>query len=312
MNYGDLIKDAFRTTVRNRYLWFFGFFAGGGTGGCGLNAPSGGGFDDGDFERSGAGFPALAQIGPEGTALIVALVTLAVMILVAFVILHLVSQGGLARSVAAIDRGEGSRFSETWRAGLSRFWRVLGYYVVFFLIALGLLAVIGLLLVLPVAGVFASTESVAARVLVVVFAALAGITLLIGVFIPLTIIGQFALREIAIRDSGVLASVAGGYGVFRSNAGRSFLVWLIQLGLMLGIGIALLIATLLVGLLLFLPTIVLAAYEYTTAAIVAGLIAVLVLLPLLILASAIAGTFNHAYWTIAYLRLTIPPETASL
>lgn len=312
MNYGDLIKDAFRTTVRNRYLWFFGFFAGGGTGGCGLNAPSGGGFDDGDFERSGAGFPALAQIGPEGTALIVALVTLAVMILVAFVILHLVSQGGLARSVAAIDRGEGSRFSETWRAGLSRFWRVLGYYVVFFLIALGLLAVIGLLLVLPVAGVFAGTESVAARVLVVVFAALAGITLLIGVFIPLTIIGQFALREIAIRDSGVLASVAGGYGVFRSNAGRSFLVWLIQLGLMLGIGIALLIATLLVGLLLFLPTIVLAAYEYTTAAIVAGLIAVLVLLPLLILASAIAGTFNHAYWTIAYLRLTIPPETASL
>ncbi|MEW6637591.1 MAG: hypothetical protein AB1425_12365 [Actinomycetota bacterium] len=312
MNYGDLIKDAFRTTVRNRYLWFFGFFAGGGTGGCGLNAPSGGGFDDGDFERSGAGFPALAQIGPEGTALIVALVTLAVMILVAFVILHLVSQGGLARSVAAIDRGEGSRFSETWQAGLSRFWRVLGYYVVFFLIALGLLAVIGLLLVLPVAGVFAGTESVAARVLVVVFAALAGITLLIGVFIPLTIIGQFALREIAIRDSGVLASVAGGYGVFRSNAGRSFLVWLIQLGLMLGIGIALLIATLLVGLLLFLPTIVLVAYEYTTAAIVAGLIAVLVLLPLLILASAIAGTFNHAYWTIAYLRLTIPPETASL
>ena len=29
MNYGDLIGDAFRITLRNRYLWFFGFFVGG-------------------------------------------------------------------------------------------------------------------------------------------------------------------------------------------------------------------------------------------------------------------------------------------
>ena len=29
MNYGDLIRDAFRITLHNRYLWFFGFFAGG-------------------------------------------------------------------------------------------------------------------------------------------------------------------------------------------------------------------------------------------------------------------------------------------
>ena len=28
MNYGDLIGDAFRITLRNRYLWFFGFFVG--------------------------------------------------------------------------------------------------------------------------------------------------------------------------------------------------------------------------------------------------------------------------------------------
>ena len=31
MNYGELIGDAFRITLRNRYLWFFGFFAGGST-----------------------------------------------------------------------------------------------------------------------------------------------------------------------------------------------------------------------------------------------------------------------------------------
>ena len=29
MSYGELIRGAFRITLRNRYLWFFGFFVGG-------------------------------------------------------------------------------------------------------------------------------------------------------------------------------------------------------------------------------------------------------------------------------------------
>ena len=50
MNYGDLIRDAFRITLRNRYLWFFGFFAalgsGGGGGAGGGGGGSGGAFDE--------------------------------------------------------------------------------------------------------------------------------------------------------------------------------------------------------------------------------------------------------------------------
>jgi hypothetical protein len=56
MNYGDLIKDAFWLTLRNRYLWFFGFFAGGtSVGGGNFSFPSGGpsGFDDDDFDDFG-------------------------------------------------------------------------------------------------------------------------------------------------------------------------------------------------------------------------------------------------------------------
>ncbi len=29
MNYGDLIKDAFWITLRNRLLWYFGYFVAG-------------------------------------------------------------------------------------------------------------------------------------------------------------------------------------------------------------------------------------------------------------------------------------------
>ena len=47
MNYRDLIKNSFWLTLRNRYLWFFGFFAGGTSAGGSFNVPSGGsgGFD---------------------------------------------------------------------------------------------------------------------------------------------------------------------------------------------------------------------------------------------------------------------------
>jgi hypothetical protein len=170
--------------------------------------------------------------------------------------------------------------------------------------------VIGVPIALLVAGVFVGTESVGARITVAILASLVGIVLLIGVFIPLSIIGQFALREIVVSREGVVGSIGGGYRLFRRNLGRSLLVWLIQLALTIGAGIALLIAALLLGLILSLPAIILAVAEYATAAIVAGIVAGLILLPLLLVAFGALGAFNHSYWTLVYLRLTTPVERA--
>ncbi|MCA1730607.1 MAG: hypothetical protein LC751_14750 [Actinobacteria bacterium] len=171
MNYGALIKDAFWLTLRNRYLWFFGFVAAGTVGAANFNFPSGGsgGFDDGGFgdPTSTPGFD-LSQWIVDNLALILAIAVLVVLIGLVFIVLSLISQGALAESVAAIDRGESRRFSSAFRAGLSNFWRVLGYYLLFLLISLGLLLVIGVPIALLVAGVFAGTESVGARITAVV------------------------------------------------------------------------------------------------------------------------------------------------
>ena len=311
MNYGDLIKDAFRISCRNKYLWFLGFFAGGIS--SGINVPTipsgGGGGDFDDFDPGGSEFSSslAAQAGQgvfENVGLLVALGVVVLLIVLVFIALGLISQGALAESVAAVDRGEQRRFSSAWRAGLSSLWRVLGYYVLFILISIGFLLAIGIPLALLVGGTFFATESVGARVSVAVLAGLAAIGLLILVFIPLAIIGQFALRELVVRRERVFSSIGGGYRLFRRNPGRSLLVWIIQVGVMLGAGIALIVAVLLLGLVLFLPTIFLAVAGYTTAAIVAGAIAGLILVPLLLVASGALGTFNHSYWTCAYLQLT--------
>ena len=311
MNYGDLIRDAFRITLHNRFLWFFGFFAGGtGTNFVG-NVPSrGGNFNFDDFQRSGSNLSGLtAQVGQglSDTVLIFGIVVVVLLIALFFIILAIISQGALADSVAAIDRGESRRFGSAFSSGTGNFWRVLGYYVVFFLIALGLLVVIGIPVALLIGGTFAATQSTGARVFVAVVVGIVAVLLLIVVFIPLSIIGQYALRDIVVRRERVLGSVGSGYSLFRHNIGRSLLLWLIQLGLSIGIGIAFILLLLIVGLILALPAIALAVAGYSTAAIIAGVIAGLILLPLLLVTAGAIGTFSHAYWTLAYLRLTTPP-----
>ena len=316
MNYGELIGDAFRITLRNRYLWFFGFFAGGSTGfNVPTNIPTGGGnFNPDDFQSSSMMLSAV-QVGQGlGTGILIAGIVLIALILALFVIfMSIVSQGALADSVAAIDRGDRRSFGTTFRSGMGNFWRVLGYFVVFILIAIGLLLVIGIPVALLIGGTFAATQSLGARITVGVVVGLLAVLALIVVFVPLSIIGQYALREIVVRRERVLGSLGSGYGIFRRNIGRSLLILLIQFGISIGIAIAFFLALLIVGLVLFIPTIALAVAGISTGAWIAGGIALIILIPLLLVATGAIGTFSHAYWTLAYLRVTAaaaPPTAA--
>lgn len=138
MNYGSLISEAFWLTWRNRFLWFFGFFVGGGAS-FNFNFPSGA-----SGSRDGAGnLPPSWVREPEqwvidNLGLILAIAALAILIVLVFIVFSMLSQGALVDSVTALHRGETRRFSSTWRAGLSHFWRVLGLAVLFLLLGLGL------------------------------------------------------------------------------------------------------------------------------------------------------------------------------
>lgn len=79
--------------------------------------------------------------------------------------------------------------------------------------------------------------------------------------------------------------------------------------------IALLILALLLGLLLAVPALILFAADLSIAG-VAGAVAAVVLLILYLIATSAVATFNYAYWTLAYLRLTalaeeVPPTSTT-
>lgn len=302
MNYGDLLSEAFRLTWRNRFLWFFGFFVGGAS----FNVPSNfGGQQGAPFEAA----PGPVRWISENLALFLTLViTLVVAIALVYIVLAMLSHGALAESVAALHRGESRRFGLAWRAGTANFWRVLWLKGLIFLMALGLALLILLPVGLGVVAVLAATDSTGVRVLFIVLLVLVGFLALIFVFLPFAIINQFALRELVVGRRRVLESIASGFGLFRRNIGRSLLVWLLQLGVMLGLGIATIVVVVILGAILLGPAIALFAAEQTTAAIVVGIVGgLLFLVPLFVISGALSA-FNHTYWTLAYLQLTEHPE----
>ena len=303
MNYGDLLSEAFRLTWRNRFLWFFGFFVGGG---ASFNVPSNIGGEQG--APFGAASGPLRWIS-ENLALFIALViVLVVVIALVFIVLAMLSHGALVESVAALHRGEPRRFGPAWRAGTVNFWRVLGLKVLFFLMALGLAILVLLPVGLGVVAVVAATDSTGLRILLIALLVLVGFLALIFVFLPFAIVNQFALRELVVGRRRILESVGGGFGLFRYNIGRSLLVWLLQLGVMLGLGVATLVVVIILGAILLGPAIALFAAHHTAAAVVVGVVGgLLFLVPLFVISGAL-GAFNHTYWTLAYLRLTEHPE----
>lgn len=343
MDYGALIADSFRVTVRHPFLWFFGLFAAGGSS-CSGSGPGGGtGSDPGDLPEDFFEDVPLREIGTDGTLasigtiqpwvqetewlrwlsenlvlIVVAGVALAVVVAGVLIALRVLSEGALIGSVAALDRGESRGFVSTWRTGVSFFWRVLGVKVLFWLITLGLLLAVVVPAALVVFAAFSTSESLAVRILAIGLSGLAGGTVLIVTLVMLSIAGELALREAVLGGRRVFGAVGGAFGLFRRNLGRALLVWLIQVGLMLAAGIALLVLALLIGLLLFVPVAALVAAEDPASAlvIVAGVVAGLLLLAIFLVGSGAIGTFNSSYWTLAYEEIVSqspdpaePPES---
>ena len=293
MNYGENISGAFWISLRNPYLWFFGLFVGGS--GVNVNLSN----QNGNFGPS----QSLLQFAENNlVAVIIVGLVLAILLVVVFIALSTISQAGLVASVAALHDGRTSRFSSTWRAGTSNFWRMLGLQVILLLIG-GLLF---LLIVTPavLAGllIFNFSEPGVVSVSLVVVVALLAVVLLILLSVPLSIIAALAIRDLVLGDGRVFGSLGGGYRLFRSNIGKSILVLLIQIGIGIVITVLLSIVTFAVG---FFASSLLAplldGFSLGDILLVAGALIVFSL-PFLVLGS-IVGTFSHAYWTIAYQQL---------
>lgn len=296
MDYGELLSATFRVSWRAKYLWIFGLFALS-LDGCNPSSSSYqfSGDDGGDGIDSFAGGLDFL-VGNWGWLLALGLV----LFVLGFVLfaLSVIMTGALVAGADEAYRGvQGRGPGRSWRRGLERFWSLLG--LLLFLALAGLLAllVIGLLIAVVVF-VFLSTEVSRAAVVVLIGLGLLLVLALLPILVVLQIVVSWSSRSLILDGTGVFASLGRGWRLFRTRPGSSLLVWAINLGL----GIA-------VGLLLTVPLIALGAPlllalgfggdpgTWLIPLVVSGL-GLLFLMALV--AKAVLTTFFSTYWTIAY------------
>jgi hypothetical protein len=276
MDYGGLVKRALDIMWKFKYLWIFGFFLEFGSGG-------GGGFGNlpdkfkAPVDDFFGGIPLMSIIIP--------LILIGLVVFVLFLILYIISQGGLIHCVSRIGSGENPTLRDGWNAGVANFWRILGIAIImlifFFAAAVATLGpFVVLLFVYKILGLLS------AIVLIPLFMVL---------FAVIMVINLYSYRVCIIEGKGVFDSIAGGWETLKSNLGKSLIVALIGIGST----IVYMIGFLIVGLFLALPFIALGIINLFLGI----ALGVLVGLIYIALASGAWGTYIDSLWTLAFLEM---------
>jgi hypothetical protein len=334
-----IIRRAFEIVRRYPVLWIFGFLLALTTGRptgpennvqWTLNDGPGG-----DFSLP-EGFPRLPfPVIPQdiANALVVAgiaLACLALLLVVAFTILHYVA---LAASIRMVDRyeasGEQLGFRAGWRLGWSR--AAFRLWLIDLLVFIGVLLAVILLFLLAAAPLLLllTQNDVASVVGVVATIGLVFLVILVIILVGavLGILLQFVHRAVTLEDLGVFEGFRRGWALVRRRPGDMIIMALILFGI--GLVFAILLIPVALVLLVFgvivggLPALLAGALtNIFVHGNVPQLVAIAVGLPIFILAvsiplafvSGLLEMFTSSAWTLTYREVlaveNVQPETA--
>jgi hypothetical protein len=285
MDYGRILSRAWTIVWEHKWLILLGVLValgssnGGGAGGGGGNVDLLSGEQDFDFRlpdiEGDLGLPVALIV-----AVVLVLVSLAIVVGLILWVVATISRGGLIAGVNAIDAGATSSFGGAWEAGWRKGWRLLGIGVLPAIPAL-ILVIVGL----GVTGVFAAIYGLMGERTAVIPGAGLGVfwVTLACIFVPialvLNLLQAFANRACMLEDLGVIASYRRGLNVLVQNLGPAVVLFLFQIV----IGAVLAVA-------LFLP----------------GLIMVIccILWPLLLLIRGAISAYFSTMWTLAWREWT--------
>ncbi len=312
MDFGEVLGSAWKIVWKHKILWIFGIFAGCTRGGSG-SARGGNGFSTSGNPSSGQNpFPRVEQfftgvgdwIGSHAWVLVLFLIIVVLLVILA---LWLGTMGriGLIRGTVKADGGaERLGFGELWSEGRPFFWRILGLSL---LLGLAFLAIL-----LPLAAVGTAfgilTHGIGLLCLIPVFC----------IMVPLVWIASLVIQQaesaIVIENLGITDGVRRGWNVFKQNVGPMLLIWLILVVVSLVAGIVIALPVLVV----VVPAAIVFAGTFArsgganpnlsfTPLIIAGLCLV-AYFPFLLVLSGILTAYIQSVWTLTYLRLTRPKE----
>ncbi len=317
MDYGQLIGQAWRLVLRNRFIWGLAVIAGcqaGAGPGAGVNwttpAPDFGGRGRGEaFQGLEQLADGLGRWAEAFAGVLLGVAAIVALLVIAYWVVSTIAGAGIMSAIAALDEGHATGFGPAWQQGAGAFWRFVGLGLLLLLIALIVGAVVALFLAVPLLG----TQRADGAGLFLWFSVLAFLLVVVGLplFVLASIVVTYAQRAIVLDGDGVFASLARGVGMLRSRFGASLLLWLISVGLAVGVGLAFLFLLILLAIPVAIVIVVLALVAGPGAAVALGILLGIAAIAALWFAGSLGSAFLSAYWTLAYLRLTRPPATVA-
>ena len=310
MDFGNILSRAWHITWKNRALWLFGILAS-----CGRQ---------GGYSGSGFNFSSSSQIAPPGTlppdverfffqlernlenispevvfSIALAVFALALLLTLLFSFFTVFGRVTVIKGTLMADAGSSLRTGSLAREGYTYFWRAFGLNL---LLGFAMFVVMGIFVL---GGVLFSmvTLGIGALCFIPLICLLIPLSLLYTVYI------QMANVALVSEDLDVLEAASRGWEVMQGNWGNIILMGLI---LMIGGG--------LLGVLITLPIIFVAAplmfaaisgnRDLISSGLAISGICLVVGIPVLILANGILRTFLEGAWTLTYQELAAEKEVA--
>ncbi len=294
MNYGEILTKAWNTTWKHKVLWLFGIlatFASGGGGG-----PSGGGGAgrtgiNPNFDRWSYQINDWLQ---QNWWVIVLIAAAIFVLIILFAILGTFGRIGLIRGAWRVDEGQSKlTFSGLFSESGRYFWRVIGLALLVFAAALIITVVVGFGAVVGIA----LTVGIGLLCLIPFICILVLLGWLVEIIIRLTVV------SIVGEDKGVFEALTGTWAVVRDH-----LVETIVMGLILGIGGAILGFIIAAPFFLAMIPLIGAAIAQTETALrkmgVVSIALVCLYLPIALFLSGVLQSYIWSAWTLTYRRMT--------
>lgn len=318
MDYGALVSRAWQLTWRHKFLWILGLFATSTVGSCSGNAGSSFNWrtDGREVERAfpeaGRAASAFGQWVMANFGLVTAVVVTIALVGVAVLVISFIAQGAMAQATSDLARNRAITLGQAWDAGLRLFWRYVGLWLVLIALGIAVLVIVGIvgfgLFAGAIFGGRLSGPLITVGAVVGALAALVAIPLAVA----LTIIVAYAQRAIAVENVGPWEALNAGWTLLRRRFGTSLVVWLISVAL----GIAGAIVVGIVAVLLLIPLggillVLILGSGMSVGTIAYGVVALLVFAAVLWGVSGVLNAYFWNLWTLTYLHLTGRMEPAA-
>lgn len=295
INYGEIIKEAWQITWKNKFLWGFGLLL---AFSSGVSFPSNFGRESEWEKKLGESFSAFAAAHSQELFFLLGLIFL---VFVIFFILGILGRGALIDSLGKIARKKEASFRAGMKEGKIFFGRILLFQLFF----LGMIVAALLVLGTPIAVLFYLKAQGLAFFLVFL-----AFLILLVLLVLFSFLWEFGLLYAVLGNLSVWSALDNAYLLFRKNLTTSLILGIILIAFNLLFGFFTLISLLVFGFFLMSPGLL--AYFFAGKAIAAGIallvVSVSLALAWFLLINSIFLVFSQAVWVLFFRQIALFEE----